>query len=42
MNSVFAIAQRELKSYFASPVAYVVTALFLVQMFRVCRVGRAV
>jgi ABC-2 type transport system permease protein len=30
MNSVFAIAQRELKSYFASPVAYVVTALFLV------------
>lgn len=30
MNAVFAIAQRELKSYFASPVAYVVTALFLV------------
>ena len=30
MNSVFAIAQRELKSYFASPVAYVVTGLFLV------------
>ncbi|MFN0074336.1 MAG: ABC transporter permease [Chloroflexota bacterium] len=30
MNSVLAIAQRELKSYFASPVAYVVTGLFLV------------
>ena len=30
MNAVFAIAQRELKSYFASPVAYVVTGLFLV------------
>ena len=30
MSTIFAIAQRELKSYFASPVAYVVTGLFLV------------
>lgn len=29
MNAVFAIAERELKSYFTSPVAYVVTGLFL-------------
>lgn len=29
MNRTLAIAERELKSYFVSPVAYVVTALFL-------------
>ena len=29
MNATLAIAQRELKSYFVSPIAYVVTALFL-------------
>jgi ABC-2 type transport system permease protein len=29
MKNVLAIAERELKSYFVSPVAYVVTALFL-------------
>jgi ABC-2 type transport system permease protein len=30
MRNVAAIAQRELKAYFASPIAYVVTAAFLV------------
>jgi len=29
VNATLAIAQRELKSYFVSPIAYVVTALFL-------------
>jgi ABC-2 type transport system permease protein len=29
LRNIFAIAQRELKSYFVSPVAYVVTAFFL-------------
>ena len=29
MRNVLAVAERELRSYFASPVAYVVTSLFL-------------
>ena len=28
MSNVFAIAQKELRSYFASPVGYVITGLF--------------
>ena len=28
MSNVFAIAQKELRSYFASPVGYIITGLF--------------
>ncbi|MCI0475962.1 MAG: hypothetical protein L0Y55_06915, partial [Anaerolineales bacterium] len=32
MKNIWAITQRELKAYFVSPIAYVVSALFLIAM----------